>query len=267
MITRVTLRLLAEPCCRAFIAGRGGGRALKTLAHNLREEFRPASIEIFEGEISSIVLDAWANALPSGDSKLSHLLDAKGDSLLVGELQGLEQSVEDQLHRLVDSSESEQAAFVLASEELHRVSRRYPLTAAADRGKAAARVCYDGPSGIGAPPGSFLCRSLYPERLEVFVPVEELSEEPVDTIRSDPELARFISSVTGAGRREQISIIEYVEGNIDSARVTASGLLDLAEEYAGGNVERIEELQQARLFEELNSRVLQAFDPDRIMLP
>jgi hypothetical protein len=267
MITRVSLRLLAQPCCRAYIAGRGGGRALKTLSHNLRKEFRPASIEIFEGEAADIVLGAWADTLPSGGSKLSHLFDGLGDSLLVGELQGLEPAVEDQLHRLVDSSESEHAAFILASEELLDVSRRYPLAAAVKRGEAVVQVCYDGPSGPEIPEGSLLYRSLYPERLEVYVPVDRVSEEPVDAIRSDPELMRFVSSVTGTGRREQISIIEYTEDKMERTRITAGDLLDLAEAGVAGNSERKEQLEQARAFEELNSKVLRAFDPDCVMLP
>jgi FAD/FMN-containing dehydrogenase len=267
MITRVTLRLLAEPCCRAYIAGRGGRRALKTLAHNLRKEFRPASIEIFEGEAADIVIDAWVDTLPSGGSKLSHLLDGQGDSLLVGELQGLEPAVEDQLHRFVDSSESEHAAFVLASEELLDVSRRYPLAAAVKREGAVIQVCYDGPSGPEIPGGSFVYRSLYPERLEVHVPIERVSGKLVDTIFSDPGLMRFVSGITGTGRREQVSIVEYIEERIEKTRIPASDLLEIVEAVGDRNRERDEQIEQARAFEELNSKVLRAFDPEGIMLP
>ena len=252
MITSVTLRLLAEPSCRAYIAGRGGGRALKTLAHNLRKEFRPASIEIFEGETADIVLGAWAETLPSGGSKLSHLFDGQGDSLLVGELQGLESAVEDQLHRLVDSNESEHAAFILASEELFDISRRYPLAAAAKREGAAAQVCYDGPSGPEIPAGSLLYRSLYPERLEIHAPIERVSGKPIDTIRSDPGIARFILSVIGTGRREQINIVEYKEDKVERTRITAADLLEIVEAAGAGNREREEQIEQARAFEELN---------------
>ena len=267
MITGVTFRLLAQPCCRAYIAGRGGRRALKTLAHNLRKEFRPAAIEIFESEAADIVLGAWADTLSPGSSKLSHLFDGQGDALLVGELQGLEPAVEDQLHRLVDSSESEHAAFVLASEELFDISRRYPLAAALKKDGAIARVCYDDPAGPESPAGSLLYRSLYPERLEACVPIERISEEPIDTIRSDPGIARFVSGIIGTGRREQISIIEYKEDTIESTRIPAGDLLDLAEVDVAGNSERAEQMEQARAFEELNSKVLRAFDPDCVMLP
>lgn len=267
MITRVTLRLLAEPCCRAYIAGRGGRRALKTLAHNLRKEFRPASIEIFEGEAADIVLGAWADTLPSGGSKLSHLFDGQGDSLLVGELQGLEPAVEDQLHRLVDSSESEHAAFILASAGLLDVSRRYPLAAAVKREGAVIQVCYDGSSGPEIPGGSFVYRSLYPERLEVHVPVEGVSSKPIDTIRSDPGIASFVSSVIGTGRREQVSIVEYLGERIERTRIPTGDLLEIVEAAGAGNKEREEQIEQARIFEELNSKVLRAFDPEGIMLP
>ena len=267
MITRITLRLLAEPCCRAYIAGRGDRRSLKTLAHTLRKEFRPASVEIFEGEAADIVLGAWAEKPPSGGSKLSHLFDGQGDSLLVGELQGLEPAVEDQLHRLVDSSESEHAAFVLASEELLDVSRRYPLAAVVKREGAVARVCYDGPSGPEIPGGSFIYRSLYPERLEVQVPVERVSGKPVDAICSDPGLMRFVSGITGTGRREQVSIVEYIEEKMERTRIPAGDQLEIVEAAGDRNRDRDEQLEQARIFEELNSKVLRAFDPEGIMLP
>ncbi len=267
MITNVTLRLLAVPCCRAYIAGRGGGRALKTLAHNLRKEFRPVSIEIFEGEAADLVLGGWAETYPSGSSKLGHLFDAEGGALLVGELQGLEPAVEDQLQKLIDSSESEHAAFVLVDEVHLDLSRRHLLEEAVKRGGAVVEVCYDGPSGPELPAESIARRSLYPERLNVLVPVDGSVADPLDAIRSFPEVAQFVSGITGVGCREQVYIIEHMEKGMERTKIPEGDLLDLAEEYSDGKGERIEQLEQARLFEELNSKVLKAFDPDGIMLP
>ena len=187
--------------------------------------------------------------------------------MLVGELQGLEPAVEDQLHRFVDSSESEHAAFVLASEELLDVSRRYPLAAAVKREDAVIQVCYDGPSGPEIPGGSFVYRSLYPERLEVHVPVERVSGKLVDTIFSDPGLMRFVSGITGTGRREQVSIVEYIDERIEKTRIPAGDLLEIVKAVGDRNRERDEQIEQERAFEELNSKVLRAFDPEGIMLP
>ncbi len=99
------------------------------------------------------------------------------------------------------------------------------------------------------------------------MPVERVSGKPIDTIRSDPGIARFISSVIGTGRREQISIIEYIEDKVERTRITAADLLEIVEAAGAGNREREEQIEQARAFEELNSRVLRAFDSEGIMLP
>jgi FAD/FMN-containing dehydrogenase len=267
MITSVTFRLLARPCCRAFVAGRGDGRSLKTLSHNLRKEFRPASIEIFEGEAAGIVLQAFSEAPSEAGAGLSHLMEGSGDALLVGELQGLEPAVEDQLQLLVDSNESEHAAFILADEELFGIARRYPLAAAARGEGTVVQVCYDGPSGPEIPAGSLLYRSLYPERIEVYVPTAHAADIPLETIRSDPGIRRFVAGAVGTGRREQVYVIMKGEGGAERVRISAGDLLDLAEADGPVDGERAEQLRQARMFEELNSKVLRAFDPDRMMLP
>ena len=266
MITSVTLRLLSEPCCRAYIAGRGDGRALKTLSHNLRKEFRPASIEMLEGRTADMVLRAWADTVPSAGSKLAHLLEAEGNTLLIGELQGLEPAVEDQLHRLVDSSEPEHAAFILADEELLDIARRHPVQAGVRDSKCVSRVCFDGPYSGELPDGSLVLRSLDPERIDVLVPVAPGWADPIDGICSDPEVERFVQSIIGTGRREHVSMIEYRDGVLEGTRICARDLLRLAEGEAASDDGRSAQLEQARALEELNSKILLAFDPDGIML-
>lgn len=268
MIAAITFRLLAQPCCRAFVAGRGDMRSLKTLAHNLRKEFRPVSIEVFEGETAVAVLNAFSGASAEAGARISHLMSQPGDALLIGELQGQEPAVEDQLHRLVDSSESEHAAFILADEELFGIAREYPL-AAVDRGKGAVvQICYDGPSGPVIPAGSFLYRSLYPERIEVCVPTAHTEDTPIETIQSDPGIRHFVAGLVGAGRREHVYLVITDErGRAERVRSSSGDLLDLAEADLPADRESAERLRQARALEDLNSKVLYAFDPDRLMLP
>jgi hypothetical protein len=266
MITSVTLRLLSQPCCRAYIAGRGDGRALKTLAHNLRKEFRPASIEMLEGRAADLVIGAWMDTVSSEGSKLSHLFEAEGDTLLVGELQGLEPAVDDQLHRLVDSSESEHAAFILANEELLDIARRHLVQASVRSSGCVSRICFDGPYSGDFPDGSLVRRSLYPERLDILVPIEPDSAGPIDGIHSNLEIERLVTSVIGTGQREQIGIIEYEDGVLERTRIRSRDLLRLVETPAGLGGGRADQIEQARALEELNSKILSAFDPDGIML-
>jgi FAD/FMN-containing dehydrogenase len=250
MITKITLRLLAEPVCRAYIAGRGNLRSLKTFAYNARRGFRLALTEIFEAKAAELMVRLWEAALKDRGKPLPPALSTIGESeaLLVGELQGLENVVEDQLLLLAEAGGG--ASLVLLDEELFGISRRFPLGALDLLGgrEAFVQASYDG-GAVDAPPDSLVYRSLYPERVTILAPARAAGAGeggPLEKIKADPALAGLVSGIAGTFRRERVYMVERVgEEGFSWTRVWG----------------------QAGAERDLTNRILGVFDPQSIMLP
>jgi hypothetical protein len=252
MITKVTLRLIAEPCCRAYIAGRGDLRTLKMLAYNARRGFRLASTEIFEGRAAELIVRSWKANLDGRGKPLPPILSGGGesDAVLVGELQGLETVVEDQLLRLAGAGGG--ASLVLLDEELFGISRRFPFGGTAGRRESFVQVSYDGGSVNEAPQGALVRRSLYPERIDILVPVKEMegcasgsTGDPVGMIEADPALGRLVSGIAGTCCRERLYLIEREGGIVSWKRMW----------------------WQVEALRDLTERIIAVFDPRSVMLP
>jgi hypothetical protein len=290
MITNVTLRLLAEPCCRAYIAARGDLRILKMLAYNARRSFRLASTEIFEGAAAECIERAWKAKLDGRGKRLPPILAGSGvsDAILVGELQGLENVVEDQLLSIAATEGASGASLVLLDDELFESSRRFPFDAGIEGRRAFVLVSYDGGSAGEAPPGSLIRRSLYPERIDVFVPVTDSKgrvqgSNALEVIEENPALCMFVADIVGTSCRERVYIIEWNGGGASRTRIADGDLLRLAQPSAveaegqengageGAKAEDSrrapEKREQAGIVRDLTHRILEAFDPQAIMLP
>jgi hypothetical protein len=265
-ISSVTLRLLPEPCCRAFVAGTGEVRTLKTLAHNARREVRLSSMVIYEGEAAALVAGMWRDVLGGRGITLPPVLEVDGKALLIGEMQGLEHVVEDQLLTLAGTDALSGASLALLDEELFEISKRFLPVAVEmfDKQGSVVHVSYDGGAQVTPPTGSFLYRSLYPERINAIVPIGKggAAARPMETIAADPPLRRFLAELAGTPRRGRVYLIERAGETISRIRMKDEDLLDLA-----GGDDAGERLERAKALDDLNDKVFGAFDPESIMLP
>lgn len=265
-ISSVTLRLLPEPCCRAFIAGTGDVRTLKTLAHEARREFRLSSTVIYEGETAALIARIWREILAKKGKTLPSVLEPDGEALLIGEMQGLEHVIEDQLHRLAGAERLGGASLALLEGDLARTSRRI-LNAAIDRldkGISAVHVSFDGGAVKAPPAGSYIYRSLYPERINMIIPVRKGRDpaHPIKMIEADPSLSSLLSGLTGSLRRERVYLVEIDGDELRRIRVLDEELLGLAD-----GEDAHERLDRARAISALNDKIFGAFDTESIMLP
>jgi hypothetical protein len=265
-ISSVTLRLLPEPCCRAFVAGVGEVRTLKAMVHNARRDFRLSSTLIYEGGAAEIIAGIWRDALGKRSKTLPSVLEPDGKALLIGEMQGLEHVVEDQLHALAGTDSWGGSSFALLDEELFDISKKFlPLAFDELEGRGPV-VClsYDRRAGESPPFGSLVYRSLYPERINAVVPVRRagIVVSPIETIEADPALRDFLSGLVGTLSRERVYLIEREGDSLRRIRVPDEDLIGLADgEGAEGCIER------AKALHALDERVIRAFDPESIMLP
>lgn len=265
-VSSVTFRLLPEPSCRAFVAGTGEIRMLKTLAHNARREFRLSSTVIYEGETAALIARMWREMLAKKGRSLPPVLDPDGEALLIGEMQGLEHVIEDQLHRLAGAERLGGASLALLEGELAQTSKKV-LHAAVDKledRSSTVHLSYDGGVSDEPPSGSFVYRSLYPERINAIVPIRKSGDTAhvIKIIEADPSLGSLLSGLAGSLRRERVYILEHEGEILRRIRVSDTDLLGLAS--GGDYAERIE---RAKTLSALNDKVFSAFDPESIMLP
>ena len=208
----------------------------------------------------------WRDALGERGKTFPPVLEIDGKALFIGEMQGLEHVVEDQLHRLAGADASGGASLALLESELFEISKRFLPTAVErlDGRGSVVQLSYDGGVQAAPPAGSFLYRSLYPERINAVVPIRRAggAARPMDTIEADPQLQRFISELTGTLRRERVYLIERGEERLRRIRIPGEELLGLASgDDAGERIERTEALHA------VNDKVCRVFDPESIMLP
>ena len=265
-ISSVTLRLLPEPCCRAFVAGTGEIRALKALAHNTRQEFILSSTIIYEGGAAALIAGMWRDALGERGASLPPLLEVDGKALLIGEMQGLEHVVEDQLHRLAGADLFGGSSLALIDDELFEISKQF-LPAAVEKidGRGSVvQLSYDGGAQLAPPPGSFTYRSLYPERINALVPIHKIDEiTPFrNAVQADPSVRHFLAELAGTHRRERVYLIEREGKRLHRIRMPEEDLLSLARGDDAG-----ERLEQTKALNAVNDKVYLAFYPESIMLP
>ena len=264
-ISSVTLRLLPAPACRIFVAGTGEVRMLKTIAHNARREFRLSSTVIYEGESAALIARMWRERLGEEGKRLPSLLEPDGEALLIGEMQGLEHVLEAQLHRLAGAERLGGASLALLDGELAGISKRMLRAAVEKLGarSSALHISYDGGTDEAPPAGSFVYRSLYPERTNAVVPIRriEKSSRAVEAIKDDTHLVKLLSRISVSLGRERVYVMEVDGEELRRVRIQGNALLGLAAgEDAGERRERAEALS------ELNEEVFRAFDPEAIML-
>lgn len=264
-IASVTLRLLPEPGCRIFVAGTGDVRVLKTLAHEARREFRLSSTVIYEGEAAAAIARMWRETLGERGRTLPSVLEPDGEALLVGEMQGLEHVIEDQLHRLAGAERLGGASLALLEGDLADISKKilHAATGFSDR-SSAVQVSHDGGAVGTPPPGTYIYRSLYPERFNAIVPVRRIRDpaRAIQAIGDEPSLARYLKEIAGSLRRERVYVIERDGESLRRIRVPDADLLDLA---SGGDAP--DRIERAGTLSALNEKVFNAFDPESIMLP
>jgi hypothetical protein len=261
-ISSVTLRLLPEPSCRAFVAVTGEVRTLKALAHNARRDFRLSSTLIYEAEAAAIIAGIWNDALEKRGKTLPAVLEPGGEALLIGEMQGLEHVVEDQLHALAGTDAWGGASFALLDKELFEYSKDF-LSLAYDRldGRGSVvHMSYDG--GETPPEGSIVYRSLYPERINALIPVRMAgtATSPIEIINADSKLRDFLSGLVGTLRRERAYIVGRDVDGFRKIRLSNEDLLGIMK----GDDDRIARVKTMRALDE---RVIGAFDPESIMMP
>ena len=269
-ISSVTLRLLPEPYCKAYVAGTGDVRTLKTLAHNARREIRLSSMVIYEGEAAAFVTGLWREALGKRGKTLPPLLDAgdkdKENALLIGEIEGLEHVVEDQLHALAGTDALSGASLALLEGELFGISKKFLHAAIEklDRRGSVVYLSYDGGAHAAPPAGSFIYRSLYPERINAVVPIlyNEAAASPMELIEADPSLRLFLGVLEGMLRRERIYVIECEGETTRRVRIPEEDLLGLAT-----GEDAVERIERTKALNEVNDKVFRVFDPESIMLP
>jgi hypothetical protein len=264
-VSSVTLRLLPEPCCRAFVAGVGEVRTLKAMAHNARRDFRLSSTLIYEGRAAALIAGIWSDTLEKRGKTLPPVLEPGGKALLIGEMQGLEHVVEDQLHALAGTDSWGGASLALLDEELFDISKSFlPLAFNELEGRGpVVYVSHDGGAAESLPSGSFGYRSLYPERINAVVPVRKAgaATSPIETIKADPALGDFLSGLIGTLRRERVYLIGRKGKDLRRIRVSNKDLLGLV---SGEGVE--ERLERAQSLNALNEKIFRAFDPESIMI-
>ncbi len=260
-ISSVTLRLIPEPSCRAYVAVTGEVRTLKALAHNARRDFRLSSTLIYEAEAATIIADLWQDLLEKRGKTLPAVLEPGGGALLIGEMQGLENVVEDQLHSLAGTDAWGGASFALLDEELFELSKEFlPLAYGRLGGKGqVVHLAYDGSEP--PPEGSLVYRSLYPERANVVVPVEGAAagSNPLEALETDPALGDFLSELIGTLRRERVYIVERAANGQRKTRLPNEDLLDLVK----GDDERV---ARAKTLRAIDEKVIGVFDPESIMI-
>jgi hypothetical protein len=261
----VTLRLLPTPCCRAFVAGKGDVRTLKTLAHEARSELRLSSTVIYEEKAAATIARRWREILGERGRTLPSVLDPDGEALLVGEMQGLEQVIEDQLHRLAGAERIGGASLALLEEDLARIPKRLLQAAAGklDNGGLIVHLSYDGAATEAPPAGSFLYRSLYPERINAVMPIRRGGDNsgPLEVIKANPSLRDFLSGLVGSLRRERVYILEREGDTLRRIRIPEADLLCLA-----GGKDATERVERAKTMSALDDKVFGVFDPESIMI-
>ncbi len=312
MISRVTLRLLPAPPCRAVFAGRAELRTLKTLAHHIFSTMRPAFLEIFEDEAAELLIEHWEKRLRAEGRSLPPILrsgkqdpdighvssnDRMSDSgegrevnesteeekpagkeeapslaLLVGELQGLETVVEKQLLRIVSGDPTGRTSLVLIKQSLLEERRRFPLhvVKALDRGGGILHLSYDAvPLEIDVS-GVMVHRSLYPERIHIYMTLGESSALYIydknavqSRLDSAPGSKELLASVIGSGLRVRMEIIESRTGAPVKVKIHPDAMRNILSSEKGGSSE---EDRQAKILQELDEKVLKLFDPQGVML-
>jgi len=262
-ISSVTLRLLPEPGCRAFVAVTGEVRTLKALAHNARSDYRLSSTLIYEPGAAAIIAARWRAALEKRGKTLPPVLEPGGKALLIGEMQGLERAVEDRLHVLAGTDAMGGASFTLLDEELFDISKEFLAIAFDEPGDPSpvVHLSYDG-GAIEPPEGSLVYRSLYPERVNAVVPVEGAAagSRPIEALETDPVLCDFLAGLVGTLRRERVYLVERREDLLLMIRVSSEELLGLVKDDD-------ERVARAKALHVLDEKVIGAFDPGSIMMP
>lgn len=248
------------------MAATGEVRTLKTLAHNARREFRLSSTVIYEGGSAALVTGIWRDTLGERGKTFPPVLEIDGKALLIGEMQGLEHVVEDQLHRLAGADASDGASLALLEGELFEISKRFlPIAVERLDGRGSVvQLSYDGGVQAAPPAGSFLYRSLYPERINAVVPIRGADGTacPLDAIQADPSLRHFLAELAGTLRRERIYLIEREGKRLRRVRMPDEDLLGFASGDDAG-----ERIERARALKDVTDKVVLVFDPESIMLP
>jgi len=312
MISKVTLRLVPAPQCRAFFAGRGELRTLKTLAHHISSTMRPAFLEIFENDAAELLIEHWEKRLRAEGKSLPPILksgkqdpdsghissnDRMSDSgegeelkestmeekpaeeeeapslaLLVGELQGLETVVEKQLLRIVSGDSTGRTSLVLIKQSLLEERRRFPryVVKALDQGGGVLRLSYDAaPLEIDVS-GVMVHRSLYPERIHLYMTLGESSAPYIydksavlSRLNSAPGSKDLLASVIGSGLRVRMEIIESRTGAPVKVKIHPDDMRDILSGKKGASSEKD---RQAKILKELDEKVVRLFDPQGVML-
>ena len=129
-----------------------------------------------------------------------------------------------------------------------------------DRRGSVVYLSYDGGAHAAPPAGSFIYRSLYPERINAVVPI--LYNEAMELIEADPSLRLFLGVLEGMLRRERIYVIECEGETTRRVRIPEEDLLGLAT-----GEDAVERIERTKALNEVNDKVFRVFDPESIMRP
>lgn len=278
MISKITLRLHPRPQCGAFFAGRGNPDTLETLARRIHRSYNPSFLDIFEREAAHLLIDRWGGIMKEmGEVLPAYLQDeSSGDCLLIGELQGLESVVEQQLHSLVSEDTKGEASLVLVKPFLLEELRRFPVFA----GGALAEgdylhISFDGSSAGFNVPGSLIYRNLYPERSHIYLHCAgallsspDSIEGICDLMSRDPQSENLLKILMGPDLRVRIEVLSRREYGHERFGIPLHDFITALTSMTGPTPGLFDEyFRHAAAQDQITRRIFAVFDPQRIMLP
>lgn len=266
-VTEVTLKLLPAPGTRALVAASGDTRALRLLADRIHRRTQPAFVEIFEGGSARLLAACLGDGAGGEPGAEGSPFGFPHGSLLIVELQAPERGREGKILEGVSGLSHGETSLILVDKAFLAKKRRLPARLAEKTG-GIIHVSYDGgPQSVDLP-GASVCRSLYPERIHLFLPLKDTDlAGSVDGIMNFLEgEARLREIVERAGdSRPAVEVVRNIEGVLSRRRFHRRELAALVAER-GPKTDWLA-CGRASPLEELESGIFRVFDPAGIMLP
>ena len=262
IVARVTLRLLPAPKSRVTFTARGACDELRALARHVHRRMRPAFLELYVGRAAAHLVGGATGEPDGGD-------------LLIGELQAANAGVEDRLLEEAAVGFGDGPRPVRCDPDILSNRHRFASIAcdALDRGSGIVHLSCEAGAERHDSPGAIQYRSLYPERLNIFVPREEIDPPDAAACDDPPVRSRTLIDVLksfGADRDpgllSEVVLLYRCNGSLAYRRIHRDDLdRPAGAVLRGGSAERAPGRRDE--FDILWDRVRAVFDPQGVMLP
>jgi hypothetical protein len=271
MISSVTLRLLPSPAERIFFASTGDAGSLRRVAGSIHGRLRPSFLELFESGAAHLIVKDMRSAAPG--ASLSSETSKASRAVLVGEVQG--PGMKNLLQSVMAEEVDAPGLTIVPDRSLLEWRRRFALSSLEelDRGAGVLHISCETKETVVNLSRAVVFRDLHPERIHLVSPLDPGNAGNHDVSGS--------SSVSGASSAPGVS--SEIAGIMP--RLCRRGSVPCVEVYeargGGYGRRRIHRSEFVRIFgdsgaspaagdtaalEALTARVVEVFDPRRIML-